>query len=138
MGTSRTIHKITAVYWILLNLPEKFCSTLPLIQLALLGKSVDVKQFGYDAFLHPLIKDIQFLETNGVFVEALDTFVKGTVFFVCADNLGAHSLAGFQESFNVEHFCRFCFIHRDQINTVEARDCQPRTVEQHNTFVEEL
>lgn len=64
-----------------------------------------MKQFGYDAFLQPLIKDIQFLETNGVFVEALDTFVKGTVFCVCADNLGAHSLVGFQESFSVEHFC---------------------------------
>lgn len=82
-GTSRTIHKITAVYWILLNLPAKFRSTLPLIQLALLGKRVDVKQFGYDAFLHPLIKDIQFLETNGVFVEALDTFVKVFDSFLC-------------------------------------------------------
>lgn len=63
-----------------------------------------MKQFGYDACLHPMIKDLQFLETNGVFVEALDTFVKGTVFCVCADNLGAHSLASFLESFNVENF----------------------------------
>lgn len=31
----------------------------------------------------------------------------------------------------------FC-VNQDQINTVEARDCQLRTVEQHNTFVEEL
>lgn len=52
-----------------------------------------------------MIKDLQFLETNGVFVEALDTFVKGTVFCVCADNLGAHSLASFLESFNVEKSC---------------------------------
>lgn len=63
-----------------------------------------MKQFGYDAFLHPLIKDLQFLETNAVFVEALDTFVKGTVFCLCVNNLGAHSLASFLESFNVENF----------------------------------
>lgn len=97
-----------------------------------------MKQFGYDAFLNPLIKDIQFMETNGVFLEALDTFVRGTIFCVCADNLGAHSLAGFHESFNFEHFCRFCCINQDQINTVEARDCQLRIVEKHNTFLEEL
>lgn len=138
LGTSRKIHKITAVYWVLLNLPAKFRSTLPLIQVAVLGKSVDVKLFGYDAFLYPLIKDIQSLERNGVFVEVLDKFVKGTVFCVCADNLGAHSLAGFHESFNVEKFCRFCCLNRDQIANTEARDCQLRTVEQHNAFVEEL
>lgn len=138
LGTSRKIHKITAVYWVVLNLPAKFRSTLPLIQLALLGKSVDVKLFGYDAFLYPLIKDIQSLERNGVYVEVLDKFVKGTVFCVCADNLGAHSLAGFHECFNVEYFCRFCCLNRKKIATTEARDCQLRTVEQHNSFVEEL
>lgn len=132
LGTSRKIHKITAVYWVVLNLPAKFRSSLPLIQLAALGKSVDVKRFGYDAFLYPLIKDIQSLERDGVFVEVLDTFVKGTVFCVCADNLGAHSLAGFHESFNVEKFCRFCCLSRDQIATVEARNFQLRTVQQHN------
>lgn len=94
--------------------------------------------FGYDAFLYPLIKDIKSLERDGVFVEVLDKFVKGTVFCVCADNLGAHSLAGFFESFNVDKFCRFCCIDQDQIATVEPRDFQLRTVHHHDTYVEEL
>lgn len=92
------LKKITAVYSVLLNLPAKFHSTLSLIQLAVLGKSADVKQFGYDAFLYTLIKDIQFLENHRVFIEVLDKCVKGTIFCVCADNLGAHSLAGFHKS----------------------------------------
>lgn len=138
LGSSKKIHKITAVYWILLNLPSKFRSTLPLIQLACLGKTVDVRQFGYDAFLYPLIKDLGFLEKIGVYIEALDTFVKGTVFCVCADNLGAHSLAGFQEAFNVEKFCRFCCISRDQIGNCEPRNFPLRTVTQHDSFVEQL
>lgn len=138
LGTSRKIHKITAVYWVVLNLPAKLRSTLPLIQLAALGKSVDIKKFGYNSFLYPLIKDLKSLETVGVFVEVLDKFVKGTVFCVCADNLGAHSLAGFHESFNVENFCRFCCLNRKQIATVEPKDFPLRTVEQHNTFLEEL
>ncbi|XP_041863678.1 uncharacterized protein LOC121653945 [Melanotaenia boesemani] len=138
LGTSRKIHKITAIYWVVLNLPSKFRSTLPLIQLAALGKSADVKLFGYEAFFYPLIEDIKCLERDGVYVEVLDKFVKGTVFCVCADNLGAHSLAGFSESFNVEKFCRFCCLNRHQIGTVEARDFPLRTVEQHDQFVAEL
>jgi len=138
LGTSKKIHKLTAVYWVVLNLPAKFRSSLPLIHLALLGKSTDVKLFGYDKFLYPLIKDIQSLEQTGVFIEVLGRFVKGTIFCVCADNLGAHSLAGFQECFNVDKFCRFCLISRKKIGTTETIDFQLRTEEQHNTFVAEL
>lgn len=89
------------MYWVILNLPAKCRSTLTSIQLAVLGKSVDVKKFGYDKFLEPLIKELKTLEQDGVLVEALGHHVKSTVFCVCADNLGAHSLAGHQESFNI-------------------------------------
>ena len=138
LGTSRKLHKITAVYWVVLNLPAKYRSSLTSIQLALFGKSEDVKQYGYEKFLEPLIKDIQCLEEEGIFVEILGQFVKGAVFCVSADNLGAHSLAGFYESFNVEKFCRFCLISRDQIATTEVKDFQLRDVDEHDTFLEEL
>ena len=138
LGTSRKIHKITAVYWVVLNLPPRFRSTLTSIQLALLGKSVDVKEYGYEKFLEPLIKDIKCLEQQGVFVQVLDQFVRGTVFCVCADNLGAHGLAGFHESFTVDKFCRFCLLSRNQIATTEVYDFHLRHVDQHNAFLEEL
>ncbi|KAI3352079.1 hypothetical protein L3Q82_020899, partial [Scortum barcoo] len=38
----------------------------------------------------------------------LGEFVKGTVQSVIADNLGAHGIAGFIESFSGVYFCRFC------------------------------
>lgn len=110
LGTSRKLHKITAVYWVVLNLPARFRSSLTSIQLALLGKSVDIKQYGYEKFLEPLLKDIKCLEQEGIFIEVVGQFVKSTVYCVCADNLGAHGLAGFSESFTVENFCRFCLI----------------------------
>lgn len=37
LGTSRKIHKITAVYWVILNLSAQFHSSLSTIQLAVLG-----------------------------------------------------------------------------------------------------
>lgn len=53
--------------------------------------------------------DLKMLEQNGVYLEKLGRqTVRGTVLFVAADNLGAHSLAGFLKSFSVERFCRFC------------------------------
>ena len=138
LGTSRKIHKITAVYWVVLNLPARFRSSLTSIQLAVLGKSVDIKKYGYEKFLEPLLKDIKCLEQEGIFVEVVGQFVKSTVYCVCADNLGAHGLAGFSESFNVENFCRFCLISRGQIATTEVNDFQLRSVDQHNLFLEEL
>ena len=47
--------------------------------------------------------------------------MKGTVLYV-SDNLGAHSLAGFQVSFRVNKFCRFCLASYDAIQTVSVRD----------------
>lgn len=138
LGTSKKIHKITAVYWVLLNLPAKFRSTLPSIQLALLGKSNDVKKFGFDKFFDPLLKDMKDLEQQGVFVEALNAHLRGTVFCVCADNLGAHGLAGFQESFQAENLCRFCQVSKDDIQKQDASFFQLRTVEQHNSITDEL
>lgn len=117
LGTSRKLHKITAVYWVVLNLPARFRSRLTSIQLALLGKSVDIKQYGYAKFLEPLLKDIKCLEQEGIFIEAVGQFVKSSVYCVCADNLGAHCLAGFSESFTVDNFYWFCLISRGQIAT---------------------
>lgn len=46
-GTSRKKHKITAVYWVLANVPPLLRSSLTSIYLAILCKSDDIKRFGY-------------------------------------------------------------------------------------------
>jgi len=120
LGTSRKIHKICAIYWILGNLPPGSHSSLSSIYLAALIKSDDVKLYGYNAVLEPLINDIIILEQHGIFVAKLGKCVKGTVQCVVADNLGAHSLAGFVESFSSAYVCRFC--------TAQKLDFQTRDV----------
>lgn len=69
--------------------------------------SNDVKVCGYDKVLEPLISDLITLE-HGIFVDKLGKTLKGTVQCVVADNLGAHSIAGFVESFSGRYVCRFC------------------------------
>lgn len=68
-----------------------------------------------------------------MFVSHLGAFLKGTVQYVAADSLGAHSLAGFVESFSGEYFCRFCTATRTEIQAKEVKDgvFPLRSEEQH-------
>lgn len=140
LGTSRKKHKICAIYWVLANLPAKHTSSLHAIQLALLCKTNVVKEYDYSKVLHPLIQDLKTLEQQGVYVQQLGASVKGTVLHVLADNLGAHSLAGFQESFNVNLPCRFCMATREDIQVKEVRSgsFEHRTKENHDQQVQEV
>lgn len=111
------------MYWVISKLPAQYRSSVQSIFLACLCNSNDVKNYGYDAIFQPLIRDIQVLEEEGLYVQKLGTSVKGSVLYVSADNLGAHSVAGFQESFNVDKFCRFCLASRKDIDFKSERGC---------------
>ena len=140
LGTSKKKHKMCAVYWVIANVPSKYRSTLHSIQLAILCKTTHVKEYGYSKILHPLIQDLVSLEQQGLYVENLGACVKGTVLYVAADNLAAHSLAGFFESFTVYRFCRFCMATRSDIQDkdVSSATFEPRTKETHNRQVQEV
>ena len=60
--------------------------------------------------------------------------------FVAADNLAAHSLGGFFESFRVSQMCRFCMAKREEIQHKEVRtgSFQPRTKENHDRQVQDV
>lgn len=121
LGTSKNKHKICAVYWVLANLAPKFCSSLNSIQLALLCKANTVKACGYSEVLRPLIQNLVLLEKHGVYMEKLGASVKGTILYISADNLAAHSLAGFQESFVPDKICRFCMASRQEVQDHKVR-----------------
>lgn len=76
--------------------------------------------YGFKRVFEPLIKDIRYLETVGV-RRKIACNINGTVLYVAADNLASNSLGGFQESFNVEKFCRLCLINHEQIQTCDVR-----------------
>lgn len=140
LGTSKKKHKLCAIYWVLANLHPKYRSSLHAIQLAVLCKVNTVKEKGYHEVLRPLIDDLVLLEENGVYVEKLGASVKGTVLYVAADNLAAHALAGFQESFIVPKMCRFCMATRDEIQTkdISSGFYTLRTKEAHDRQVLEV
>ena len=137
LGTSRKIHKLCSVYWILADLPSTYRSALHVIQLAALCKVTDVQKFGYERALGPLLRDIQTLERDGVFIESIGKAVRGTVMCVVSDNLAAHALAGFTKCFRAEYFCRFCTATQDKLQScdVGGREFSLRTKASHDSDV---
>ncbi|KAF7656394.1 hypothetical protein LDENG_00041990 [Lucifuga dentata] len=139
LGTSKKIHKVCAVYWTLANLPIKCRSALHSTQLALLCNSNHVRQFGYAKVFGPLLTDLKILEEEGVYIETLGDCLKGTVYSVVADNLAAHGLGGFTESFRSTYFCRFCVATQTDMQTSDAvsGSFKMRTKELHDHIVQE-
>lgn len=137
LGTSRKIHKICAIYWMLADLPSKYRSALHVIQLAALCKVADIQTFGYEKALGPLLRDLHTLEQDGVFIESIGKVVQGTVMCVLSDNLAAHDLAGFSKSFRAEYFCRFCTATQAELQTheVASGEFSLRTKDSHNNDV---
>lgn len=121
----------------LANLPPGSHSSLSSIYLAVLCKSDDVKTYGYEKVFEPLLHDLKTLEEQGIFVPLLGESVQGTVFSVVADNLGAHSVAGFLQSFSVEYYCRFCTGNRTdiQLYSVASGTFSLRTKELYQTHL---
>lgn len=113
-------------------------SSLHVIQLGLLCKITDVQSCGYERVLSPLLKDLQTLEKNGVFIESLGKCVKGTVLSVTADNFGAHGLAGFVQSFSKKYICRFycCTFDEMQSKEVSEGEFSMRTIASHDLHVQ--
>ncbi len=140
LGTSKKKHKMCAVYWVIANMPTKYRASLNTIQLALLCNTTTVKECGYAKVLDPLIRDLMSLEKHDVYIEALGASVKGTVSYVAADNLGAHALAGFFESFSVDKFCRVCMASRNdtQEQEVHSGAFELRDKDRHDRQVQEV
>ena len=105
-----------------LELANQYRSSLHVIQLALLCKASDVQTCGYGSVLLPLLKDLHTLEQDGIFIETLGQCIRGTVLFVAADNLAAHGLAGFVQSFGGNYVCRICCCTSAQIQDSEVSE----------------
>jgi hypothetical protein len=59
------------------------------------------------------------------------TVLHGMSGLFCADNLGAHSLFGFVESFSANFICRFCLAQKDDIQDKFLASCFERRSRKH-------
>ena len=112
IGSRKSVHKLSAFYFLVGNIGTKHWSSLSNIHLALLFKYKYVKQFGYDRLLTPLLSDIQTLETEGIAinVDGKSVRVYGSIVTFSGDNLSSHDLGGFSTCFSSGRVCRQCMV----------------------------
>ena len=67
LGSKAGFHKRGVIYFTILNLLSRFHSSLCNCYLVSLFNAGDVKTYGYDLILQPLVNDIQLLEQEGSF-----------------------------------------------------------------------
>lgn len=118
LGSHTTVHKMEALYCMIRNFPSKYLSKTSNIFLLGLWYSLDVKRYGYEKILSPVFQHLKQLEsedglTGLVFGNAVA--MHGVLIAFSADNLGAHALFGFLESFSANHPCRFCLADKTGI-----------------------
>ncbi|XP_035994789.1 uncharacterized protein LOC118563679 [Fundulus heteroclitus] len=134
LGSKKGIHKLGAMYFTLRNFPPIFNSSLTNIHLCALFHAQDIKRYGFNLILEPLVRDLKVLETEGFKVNMFKEKIHGTIVQVTGDNLGLHTLFGFVESFGARYCCRFCLLEKDCFQTVFCEDDPKvvlRTVEMH-------
>ena len=116
---NQTHQKLAAFYYVLGNIPHKFRSVVKYMQLALLCKSVDIKKFGFNAILEPLINDIKILENDGIKISGVPCHVKGSIVAIIGDNLAAHQIGGYTTCFSGNtRCCRFCLASHADMQTI--------------------
>lgn len=139
LGSKKQIHKISCVYFVLGNIPLKYRSSLQNIHVAVLVRNRFLQKYGYEQILQPLLRDICELQCHGISLdgECQSCIFKGSVISICADNLSAHSLAGFNTCFSQGRICRFCLCHHSDIgNITEESECILRTPDTHRRHLQ--
>ena len=111
LGAARVKHKAIGMYYTLGNLLSKNRSKVNTLLLAQMFFEKDLKNFKHKDIFKDVIKDMKKLETEGILFDGERIPVILT--FFAGDNLGSHMIGGFQESFSVDYFCRYCEITRD-------------------------
>ena len=121
LGNKLKKHKLSAFYMTLGNISPKFRSQNKSIFLVALCRSKLVKEYGHAKILEPLLDDVKILETEGLSIEkdGQHLVFKGSILVTCCDNLAAHSLGGFSESFISQKPCRFCNVTLESLRKGE-------------------
>ena len=94
LGSAKKKHKVLAVYFSQFNMPPHVRSNVDHMQLVLLCREKDFKEFGQIKVFSELLTDLKELEEYGI------TMGDELVYCIAGDNLGSHTIGGFTENFS--------------------------------------
>ena len=138
LGSRKSVYKVGCIYFQLENLPSYLLSRTENIFLALCFHSADVKEFGWECVLRPLVLELQSLENCGVNlnISGVNKKMRVVVGVFTGDNLFLNSILGFVESFVAAYPCRHCHLPRNQFQHVFVEnDDMKRTIASYDKAV---
>lgn len=134
------MHKITAYYFQINNMPSKYLSKLNSIYLVALCDANDRKNESTDPdiVVETIMHDIQQLERSGFVTHSLGK-LNAALAFVLFDNLGGNLLYGFSGGFNANFYCRVCSMphHECMVSTSEQKKYL-RNITDYNKTIEKI
>ena len=74
-----------------------------------------VKQYGLEMIYKQLVEDLKILEAGVAVQYPIQRTVKCGLLIHPADNLEAHAVGGFSQSFSSDDICRFCHCQYDDL-----------------------
>lgn len=136
IGSRKTVHKLSAVYYIVGNIETKYWSSLLNIHLASLCRYSLIKnnEHGFELMFAPLLAELRVLETEGIVVniDGNSYRVRGTAVTFSGDNLTSHIVGGFNSCFSSGRVCRHCMIPKISLPTCFSEEtCKLRTTADH-------
>ncbi|XP_038063356.1 uncharacterized protein LOC119734056 [Patiria miniata] len=122
IGSHRKTHKLTAFYYVLLNIPPHLRTKLEAIQLVAMAKTADLKTYGFGKILENCKKCFQQLY-DGVVMTTVSptgakqrTQIKGKLAFVLGDTPAAQLMGGFKEGVGKAYKpCRTCEVTHEEL-----------------------
>ncbi|GFV98825.1 uncharacterized protein LOC106175700 [Trichonephila clavipes] len=120
LGSHTGIHKLGFVYFTIKDLPVSLQSSLGSIFLTNVNYSLDVEKYGYKAIFEPLIQDLKQLLDHSI--EFRGNTYKIAFWQILGDNLGLNKLFGFVECFSANFCCRFCLVHKNEMQKMFKED----------------
>ena len=116
LGSSSGKFKLGCIFFTLGNIRPSLRSSLKCIFLVCVAKSPTIKANGIDSILKPFLDDITTLCEVGITLQfaGKEEVWRGALLAFLSDNLAAHELGGFKESFSfARRFCRSCLTNKE-------------------------
>ena len=126
LGAGRGRHKVIQIFYSLGEIPLHLRSKIDRIQLVAVFKEKLLKKYGFKIIYQRLIADLLKLEEGIEIQYPVNRVVKCGLLMHPCDNLEAHSVGGFSQSFSAKDICRFCHIqHDDLIDNIHNYGSRP-------------
>lgn len=121
LGSAAATHKVTAIYAKIGNLPGHLQSKINNIMLLslLFSDELNSAETDFNEAWELVKHDVKQIESQGIDIGGI--IIKGSISFLCHDNLGGNIGLLLAKGFNATYYCRICLCSHEE--------CQNMTVE---------